>query len=81
MKSVTNIYTVPEATDDEQGRARVVDALEKLSAELELADPVRLKSGHRARIKIPNVEPDDTWAAMARAVPAWPELFLPRPAD
>jgi hypothetical protein len=29
-------------------------------------------------VTVPDVEPEDTWSAMDRAVPEWQRLFLPR---
>ena len=81
VEAATHLYTYPQAVQSEQGRAEIEAALAKLSAELELPHPVRLKSDHVGRITVPNTTPDETWAAMRRAVADWPELFLPRPAD
>ncbi|HKO39039.1 MAG TPA: hypothetical protein VJU14_11800 [Solirubrobacterales bacterium] len=81
MKAVTHLYTYPQALERQQGRAEIEAALVKLSAELGLPHALRLKSSHVGRITVPDSSPDETWAAMKRAVADWPELFLPRPAD
>jgi hypothetical protein len=80
MEAVTHLYTYPEAVEREEGRAEVEAALEKLSAELQLPHALVIKPGHVGRITVPDTAPDETWAAMGRAVTNWPELFLPRPA-
>ncbi len=77
MTARTHIFTFVIETDSE--RSAVEAALEKLSTELELRHPLRLRKGHRALITVPGVDPDDTWSAMDRAVPGWQEMFLPRP--
>jgi hypothetical protein len=81
MEAVTHLYTYPEALELPQGRTEIEAALEKLSAELQLQHALTIKSGHVGRITVPNTTPDETWAAMGRAVADWPDLFLPRPAD
>jgi hypothetical protein len=80
MEAVTHLYTYPGAIDAEQGRADIDEALLKLSAELHLAHALRIRGGHGGRITIPDVAPDETWAAIDRVVPDWAQLFLPRPA-
>jgi hypothetical protein len=80
MESVTHLYTYPQALESDEGRAEIEAALEKLSAELQLPHPLTIKPGHVARITVPGTTPDETWAAMGRAVTDWPDLFLPRPA-
>ncbi len=81
VEAVTHLYTYPRALEAERGRADIEAALAKLSAELQLPHELRLRSGHLGRVTVPDTTPDETWAAMGRAVPDWPELFLPRPAD
>ena len=81
MEAVTHLYTYPEALEGEEGRAEIEAALEKLSAELQLPHALAIKPGHVGRITVPDTAPDETWAAMGRAVTNWPDLFLPRPAD
>ncbi len=81
VEASTHLYTYPQALEPEQGRAKIEAALAKLSAELRLPHQLRLKSSHVGRITVPGTTPAETWAAMARVVPNWPELFLPRPAD
>jgi hypothetical protein len=81
VEAVTHLYTYPQALEAEEGRADVEAALVKLSAELGLPHELRLKSGHIGRITVPDSTPDETWAAMERAVTDWPKLFLPRPGD
>jgi hypothetical protein len=81
VEAVTHLYTYPQSLESEHGRAEVDAALAKLSAELELPHVLQLKSDHVGRITVPDSTPDETWAAMGRAVTDWPELFLPRPAD
>jgi hypothetical protein len=81
MEAVTHLYTYPDALEHEEGRAEIEAALEKLSAELQLPHALVIKPGHVGRITVPDTAPDETWAAMGRAVTDWPELFLPRPAD
>jgi hypothetical protein len=76
MKTRTHLYTFPIETDSE--RAAVEDALVKLSAELALTHPLRLKGGHRGLITIPDIDPEETWSAIDRVVPDWQQLFLPR---
>jgi hypothetical protein len=80
MESVTHLYTYPGAIDGKRGRAEIDEALVKLSAELELPHELRIRGGHAGRITIPDVAPEEAWAAIDRAVPDWPQLFLPRPA-
>jgi hypothetical protein len=75
METRTHLFTFPIETDSD--RAAVEEALEKLSAELELTHALRLKGGHRAMITIPDVDPEATWSAIDRAVPDWQRLFLP----
>jgi len=79
VEAVTHLYTYPQALEREQDRAEIEAALVKLSAELQLPHALRLKPNHVGRITVPDSTPDETWAAMGRAVPDWPELFLPRP--
>ena len=81
VESVTHLYTYPQALEAEEGRAEIDAALAKLSAELGLPHEVRLKSDHVGRITVPDSTPEETWAAMERAVSDWQDLFLPRPAD
>jgi hypothetical protein len=71
---VTHLYTYGE-----HDPAEIDAALAKLSAELGLADTLKTKDGHSGLITLRNTGPDETWAAMARAVTDWPDLFLPRP--
>jgi hypothetical protein len=78
METRTHLYTFPIETDAD--RAALEEALEKLSAELGLDHALRIKGGHRALITVPDVDPDVTWSAIARAVPGWERLFLPRSA-
>jgi hypothetical protein len=79
MESQTHLFTF--AIESDADRAAVEGALEKLSAELELTHPLRLKGGHRGLITVPDFTPEETWAAMDRAVPDWQQIFLPRSAD
>jgi hypothetical protein len=78
LKTRTHIYTFEIETDAE--RSAVEAALAKLSTELELTHPLRLKGGHRALITVPGIGPEETWSAMDSAVPEWQRLFLPRSA-
>lgn len=80
MEAVTHLYTYPGAIDGEQGRADVDAALVKLSVELALPHELRIRGGHGGRITVPDTTPDETWAAIDRVIPDWPQLFLPRPA-
>lgn len=80
MEAVTHLYTYPGAIDAKQGRADIDAALVKLSAELALPHELRIRGGHGGRITVPDVTPAETWAAIGRAIPDWPQLFLPRPA-
>ncbi len=75
MKTRTHIFTFEIETESE--RVAVEEALAKLSTELELAHPLRLKGGHRAMITVPGVDPEETWSAIDAAVPEWQRLFLP----
>lgn len=79
MKTRTHIFTFAIEKDSE--RDAVEAALSSLSTELELTHPLRLKGGHRGLITVPDVDPDETWSAIDRAVPEWQQLFLPRSAD
>lgn len=81
VEAVTHLYTYPQALEAEEGRAEIDAALVKLSAELGLPHELRLKSTHAGRITVPDTSPDETWAALGRAVTNWPELFLPRPSN
>lgn len=72
---VTHLYTYGD-----HDPAEIDAALAKLSAELGLPDTLAIKDGHSGLITLRHTGPDETWAAMDRAVPDWPELFLPRPA-
>lgn len=80
MEAVTHLYTYPDALKSEQDQAAVDAALAKLSAELQLPHQLRLMGGHSGRITVPDTTPDETWAALERVVPDWPDLFLPQPA-
>jgi hypothetical protein len=73
---VTHLYTYGG-----HDPAEIDAALAKLSAELELPDTLKIKGGHSGLITLRNTGPDETWAAMERAVTDWPELFLPRPTN
>ena len=75
MKTRTHLYTFPIETDAD--RTEVEAALEKLSSELSLTHALRLKGGHRGLITVPDVDPEETWSAIDRAVPGWQQLFLP----
>ncbi len=79
MEAVTHLYTYPGAMG-KQDRIDLDAALAKLSVELELPHVLRIKGGHVGRITVPDTAPNETWAAMERAVTNWPDLFLPRPA-
>lgn len=76
MKTRTHLFTFP--IENESERDAVEAALDKLSTELELTHQLRLKGGHRGLITLPDVDPEDTWSAIERAVPEWQQLFLPR---
>ena len=76
MKTRTHLFTFPIETDSE--RTELEEALEKLSTELALTHALRVKGGHRGLITVPDVEPEDTWSAIDRAVPDWQRVFLPR---
>jgi hypothetical protein len=78
---VTHLYTYPGALDLEQDREAIEAALAKLSAELELPHALKVKPDHVGRITVPDTAPEETWAAIARVIPDWPDLFLPRPTD
>lgn len=78
LKTHTHIYTFKLETDSD--RAEVEAALAKLSTELELIHPLRLRGGHRSLITVPGVAPDEAWSAMDSAVPGWQRIFLPRSA-
>jgi hypothetical protein len=75
MKTQTHLYTFPVETDAE--RTEVEAALGKLSTELELTHPLRLRGGHRGLITLPDVDPEDAWAAIEKVVPGWQQVFLP----
>ena len=75
MKTRTHIFTFPIESDSD--RDTIEAALEKLSAELQLDHPLRLKGGHRGLITVPDTDPEETWAAINRVVPSWQQLFLP----
>ena len=80
VEAVTHLYTYPQYLERQQGRADIEAALVKLSAELQLPHALRLKSHHVGRITVPDSTPDETWAAMGRAVPTGPScFFLARP--
>jgi hypothetical protein len=81
MEAVTHLYTYPGAIDGEQGKTEIDAALVKLSAELDLPHELRIRGGHGGRITVPDTAPDETWAAIDRVVPDWPQLFLPRPGN
>ena len=76
MKTLTHIFTFEIETDSD--RTAVEGALVKLSTELDLTHPLRLKGGHRGLITVPGIAPDETWSAMDSAVPDWQRIFLPR---
>jgi hypothetical protein len=78
LKTRTHLFTFEIETDAE--RSAVESALAKLSSELELTHPLRLKGGHRGLITVPGADPDETWSAMDLVVPEWQRLFLPRSA-
>ncbi len=78
MKTRTHLFTFPIETDSE--RTTVEEALGKISTELALTHPLRLKGGHRGLITVPDVDPEETWAAIDRVVPGWQRVFLPRSA-
>ncbi|MGB7589552.1 MAG: hypothetical protein WBM00_12695 [Solirubrobacterales bacterium] len=79
MEAVSFLYCYPKAIETAEGRAEVADALEKLAAELKLHPPIELKADDHGQVTIPYVGPDDTWAALDRAVPDWAgrALFMP----
>jgi hypothetical protein len=81
VEAVTHLYTYPDALERQQGRPEIEAALAKLSAELGLPHALKISPGHVGRITVPDTTPDETWAALGRAVDDWPDLFLPRPAD
>jgi hypothetical protein len=76
VEAVTQLYAYPGALVEGQDRADVDAALAKLSAELDLPHTLKLKGG--SQITVPDTAPAETWAAIERAVPDWPDLFLPR---
>jgi hypothetical protein len=78
METRTHLFTFPIETDSD--RAAVEEALGKLSTELGLPHTLRLKGGHKAMITVPDIGPEETWAALDRVVPDWQQLFLPRSA-
>jgi hypothetical protein len=79
MDAVTFLYCYPKAIETAEGRAEIADALAKLAAELKLHPPIELKADDHGHVTVPHFGPDDTWAAMNRAVPDWAEraLFMP----
>lgn len=77
MEAVTHLYTYPEALEAEKDRSEVDAGLAKLSAKLELPHTLKLKGTHSGRITVPDTTPAETWAAIERVVPNWPDLFLP----
>ncbi len=79
MDAVTFLYCYPKAIETAEGRAEVADALAKLAAESKLHPPIELRAGDQGYVTVPHIGPDDTWAAMDRAVPDWAEraLFMP----
>lgn len=79
VEAVTHLYTYPQALEVDEGREQIEAALAKLSLELQLPHPLKIRSGHVSRITVPDTAPDATWAAMGRVVSDWPHLFLPRP--
>jgi hypothetical protein len=80
VESVTHLYTYPDAAEGEQGHSEIDAALAKLSAELALPHQLKLRGGHSGRITVPDTTPEETWTAIERVIPDWPQLFLPRPA-
>jgi hypothetical protein len=81
VESVTHLYTYPEAIESEQGQIDVDAALAKVSDELSLPHQLKLRGGHSGRITVPDTSPEETWTAIERVVPAWDQLFLPRPTN
>jgi len=79
MDAVTFLYCYPKAIETAEGRAEVADALAKLAAELKLHPPIELKADDHGHVTVPHIAPNETWAAMDRAVPDWAEraLFIP----
>jgi hypothetical protein len=81
VESVTHLYTYPEAVAGEQGQIDIDAALAKISTELGLDHQLKLRGGHSGRITVPDTSPEETWTAIERVVPDWPQLFLPRPTN
>lgn len=78
MTTVTYMYCFPAVLETEAGKAAVDAALSSLATELKLTAEVKLREGGGS-IVVRDVEPQDLWQAMDRAVPDWEDqrLFFP----
>jgi hypothetical protein len=70
------MYCFPAVLDSEAGRVAVDAALACLATELEIDDGERLRQGEGNSIVVRDVEPEDLWRAMDRAVPDWEDQRL-----
>jgi hypothetical protein len=79
----TFLYCRPEVLENPLGAAEVDEVLERLACELkrEHERELRFRPRQGNSIVIPEVGPDEIWAAMDRFLPIWKQarlFFLPR---
>jgi hypothetical protein len=80
-KTLTFIYVRPETIRNPLGAVEVDEALERIAAELDLDPELEMRPKDGTAIVIPDVAPDEVWAAIDRLLPIWKQarlFFLPR---
>ena len=81
MDDTTFLYCRPDVLGNPLGAAEVDDVLERLAIELDLDRELELRPAHSNSIIVPDVGPEEAWAALDRLLPIWKQarlFFLPR---
>lgn len=81
MNDTTFLYCRPTVLQNPLGAAEVDEVLERLVVELGLDHEVELRPADNSAISIPDVGPEEAWAAIDRFLPIWKQarlFFLPR---
>lgn len=81
METATYIYCQPEALETIPGCVEVDEVLSELALELGLGGEGQLRVAGGNSVTVPNISPEETWAAMDRIVPLHRQrrlFYLPR---
>ena len=77
----TFLYCRAEVLENPLGAAEVDEVLERLVVELDLDPELELRPVRSNSITIPDIGPEEAWAAIDRLLPIWKQarlFFLPR---